>query len=186
MYRGDSWTHVAVGPTCLRANFRLPSTDTGDVSTCVEQNLVHLSSSSSSLVDLNPPPPSRSHPASFCHPFRLLPFSFYYEHSPKHFSAAVHLALCFPRPPITPLGIYSGANQSSCFEADPEGCGFYPWLVIVAVSSGPKWVDACHTQTLHCFKLIYITLPYVFMNKCVKFYNSVRSLHDNDKLYLWI
>lgn len=56
MYRGDSWTHVAVGPTCLRANFRLPSTDTGDVSTCVEQNLVHLSSSSSSLVDLNPPP----------------------------------------------------------------------------------------------------------------------------------
>lgn len=32
-----SWTYVAARPTCLHANFRLTSTDTGDVSTSVEQ-----------------------------------------------------------------------------------------------------------------------------------------------------
>lgn len=53
-------------------------------------------------------------------------------------SGATYFAKGLTRPPITHLVIYSGANQSSCFEADPEGCGFYPWLVIVAVSSGPK------------------------------------------------
>lgn len=74
---GDSWTYVTARPTCLRANFRLPSTDTGDVSTSVEQSLVHLSSSSSSLADLNTLH-FRSHPASFRHSFLYFPFSFYY------------------------------------------------------------------------------------------------------------
>lgn len=157
---GDSWTHVAARPPCLRANFRLPSTDTGDVSTSVEQSLVHLSSSSSSLADLNPQH-FRTHPTSFRCSASILPFSFYCWHRSAAQRAPlqkVHLAPRFPRPPITQLGIYSGTNQSSCFEADPEGCGFYPWLVIVAVSSGPKWVDASRTQTLHYFTLIYITL----------------------------
>lgn len=153
---GDSWTYVAASPTCLRANFRLPSTDTGDVSTSVEQSLVHLSSSSSSLADLNPLH-FRSHPASFCYSTLYFPFCSI-TGGLKGISAEVSLVLCFPRPPITHLGICSGTNQSSCFEADPEGCGFYPWLVIVAVSSGPKWVDASHTQTLHYCIFIYITL----------------------------
>lgn len=50
------------------------------------------------------------------------------------------------------VGIYSGTNQSSCFEADPEGCGFHPWLVILAVSSRPKWLDACRSWK---FTLLY-------------------------------
>lgn len=93
-------------------------------------------------------------PRFFPPPFLVLPFSFYHTAQ----KASVCLAQCLPRPPVTHLSIYSGANQSSCFEADPEGCGFYPWLVIVAVSSVPKWVDASHTQTLHYFVLIYITV----------------------------
>lgn len=96
LFKSDSWTHVAENPTCLRANFRLPSTDTGDVSTSVEQSLVHLSSSSSSLADLNPLH-FRSHPASFCRSFLWLPFSFYYWHlyrSSKSISASVYL---FPK-----------------------------------------------------------------------------------------
>lgn len=70
---GNSWTYVAAQPTCLRAHFRLPSTDTGDVSTSVEQSLVHLSSSSSTLANLNPLH-SRSHPASFRHALAYFPF----------------------------------------------------------------------------------------------------------------
>lgn len=70
---GDSWTYVAARPTCLRANFRLPSTDTEDVSTSVEQSFAHLSSSSSSLADLNPWC-SCSHPASFRLLFSYFPF----------------------------------------------------------------------------------------------------------------
>lgn len=70
---GDSWTLVAVGPTCLQANFRLPPTDSEDVSTSVEQSLVHLSSSSSALADLNPRH-SHSHPASFRLNFLHFPF----------------------------------------------------------------------------------------------------------------
>lgn len=133
---GDSWTRVAAGPTCLRAHFRLPSTDTGDVSTSVEQSLVHLSSSSSSLANLNPPH-SRSHPASFPPRSRILPFSFYYWNCRAARKASLQQARRVPAPPVPPLGINVGANQSSCFEADPEGCGFYPWLMIAAVSSGP-------------------------------------------------
>lgn len=76
-------------------------------------------------------PPAFSFPHGFFLSF-LLPFSFYYRHRMLCSSKSVL------RPPITRSGIYSGTNQSSCLEADPEGCGFYPWLVIVAVSSGPK------------------------------------------------
>lgn len=157
---GDSWTHAAVGPTCLQANFRLPSTDTEDVSTSVEQNLVHLSSSSSSLADLNPIR-SGSHPASFRHPFLKLPFSLYYEHLRAAQKASLQQCIWHrdSQGHQSHHWVFTmGWNLSSCFEADPEGCGFYPWLVIAAVSSGPKWVDASHTQTLHCFKLIYIIL----------------------------
>lgn len=61
------------GLLACKANFRLASTDTGNVSTSVEQSLVHLSSSSSSLADLNPRL-ACSHPASFRLPFSYFPF----------------------------------------------------------------------------------------------------------------
>lgn len=96
----------------------------------------------------------------------------------------MHLASCFPRPPITLLGIYSGANQSSCFEADPEGCGFYPWLVIVAVSSEPKWVDSSHMQTVHYFALIYIKLLKRFRYECIAFYNCIITVDWMHRLFI--
>lgn len=128
---GDSWTHAAVGPTCLHASFRLPSTDTEEVSTSVEQSFVHLSSSSSSLANLNPIH-SGSHPASFRHPLLKLPFSFLLRASScssKSISAAVHLAPCLPRPPITPLGIYSGVKSKFLFWG-------WPWRMWVLPLAG--------------------------------------------------
>lgn len=59
-----SWTDAAGRPARLTANFRLPSTDTEDVSTSVEQSLIHLSSSSSS---------SRAEPPAFSFPQHFFP-----------------------------------------------------------------------------------------------------------------
>lgn len=129
------------------------------------------------LLASRPEPPTFSFPPCVFPP--LLSYTSLFvllqapERSLKSISATGCLAPCVPRPPITQLGIYSGTNQSSCFEADPEGCGFHPWLVIVAVSSGPKWVDASHTQTLHCFTLIYITLSQHFQYECIKFFTTI-------------
>lgn len=151
---GDSWTHVAWRPTCLLANFRLPSTDTwGRFNICWAKSRTPVFLF---LLSSRPEPPCRSHPALFPPDTSLFVLLLAAR---KSISAAVCLAPCFPRPPITQLGIYSGTNQSSCFEADPEGCGFYPWLVIVAVSSGPKWVDAKpHADITRLFTHLHNTL----------------------------
>lgn len=52
---------------------------------------------------------------------------------------------------------YRSKSEFLFHEADPEGCGFYPWLVIAADLSGPKWVEA--TATWNCTTL-HFTLSY--------------------------
>lgn len=146
------------------ANFRLPSTDTEDVSTSVEQSLVHLSSPSSSLAELNPLAFSFL-PCFLLPPFLWLPLLHYFAGIVVQLQKHLCCSIFVSQDHQSHRWVFTvGRIKVLVFEADPEGCGFYPWLVIVAVSSGPKWVDSCHTQALHYFKLIYINHLQHFQN----------------------
>lgn len=86
------------------------------------------------------------------------------------------LALLFSKATNHTVGVLTvGMNQRSCLRLTLKDVG-YPWLVIVAVSSGPKWVDASCTQTSHCLKLIYITLSQQFQDEYIKLYNSIITM----------
>lgn len=110
------------------ANFRLPSTDTEDVSTSVEQSLVHLSSPSSSLAELNPLTFSFL-PCFLLPPFLRLPLLHYFAgivvQLQKHLCCSIFLS----QDHQSHRWVYSGTNQSSCFWG-------WPWRMWVLPLAG--------------------------------------------------